>query len=386
MISIKDKIAFFEKPGFLQPLLLLLISIGVSVLIFILAQIILPSSFLQEERSSESSFIIIPIILVVCLVLFRIVFKQSIYFYLTSLIAIIACVMSLAALLNVYLGQTTATSIPIYVFNVLMAVLLILYTVTIVAKPVIKLTEATKDISKGKLNSEIIDLAIFGQEFKEFEISFNEMLDRLSEVLLPTQELSAVLNTTTNDLTIIMDTIQTNADEIANSMNQISRGASHQTEMTNLGLTNIKKMNKAVEKTLQDIERTLSIIDDIAQQTNILALNAAIEAARAGESGRGFAVVADNVRRLAEETKSHASNIDTLTAEIVTNISNNILELRDSFQNIASQSVEFSNSSVEVTNYANNQTTDMKDLFTLTQKLRSMAEELNSAISFFALE
>ncbi|MHA2075946.1 MAG: hypothetical protein ACW97X_15105, partial [Candidatus Hodarchaeales archaeon] len=252
MISIKDKIAFFEKPGFLQPLLLLLISIGVSVLIFILAQIILPSSFLQEERSSESSFIIIPIILVVCLVLFRIVFKQSIYFYLTSLIAIIACVMSLAALLNVYLGQTTATSIPIYVFNVLMAVLLILYTVTIVAKPVIKLTEATKDISKGKLNSEIIDLAIFGQEFKEFEISFNEMLDRLSEVLLPTQELSAVLNTTTNDLTIIMDTIQTNADEIASSMNQISRGASHQTEMTNLGLTNIKKMNKAVEKTLQD--------------------------------------------------------------------------------------------------------------------------------------
>ena len=103
---------------------------------------------------------------------------------------------------------------------------------------------------------------------------------------------------------------------IANKGNEVVHNTIHGMDNIRDQIQDTAKRIKRLGESSQEIGDIVSLIDDIADQTNILALNAAIQASMAGDAGRGFAVVADEVQRLAERSSAATRQIETLVRAI----------------------------------------------------------------------
>lgn len=286
--------------------------------------------------------------------------------------------------IQLYKNNTIIMIILVFI-SILFVIAMVIFILRLIQRPIVKLAEKFTQMAKGDLT--VGELKIKNRdEIGVMADSFNEMLGRLIKIVQSIDSNVVLVASTSEELAASAEETSKSLQQVTEAIMEISEGSSVQLESTSTSSKVIHEIGKGMNQASQsvatvsnlavetteatvegtsimdntmdkmidiqqsskstaqivsslehkskEIERIVTLITDITNQTNLLALNAAIEAARAGEHGKGFAVVADEVRKLAEQSNGAAGEISNLIGVIRQEVMEANQAMEESLQNV----------------------------------------------------
>lgn len=287
-------------------------------------------------------------------------------------------------------------------------------------------------ISKGlKIIARALEEVAAGDLTKDASVSTN---DEIKDLVVTLGGMVERLRGVVGDALTASDNVSSGSQELSSASEQVSQGATEQAAAAEEASASMEEMaanikqnadnaaqtEKIARQSSKDAEASgeavtravtamrtiaekITIVQEIARQTDLLALNAAVEAARAGEHGKGFAVVASEVRKLAERSQTAAAEISGLSGdtvkvaqeagEMLTRLVPDIRKTAELVSEISAacreQDVGASqiNEAIQQLDKVTQQNAGASEEMSATsEELAAQAEELQSSISYFRVD
>ncbi|MFO7731039.1 MAG: methyl-accepting chemotaxis protein [Spirochaetia bacterium] len=301
---------------------------------------------------------------------------------------------------------------------VILGIIILAFFTRSITKPIRQGVDFAGEVADGNLKATIEVKQ--DDEIGELAKALRKMISNLKRMVGDVMSASAQVTSGSQQMSSTAEQLSQGSTEQASSIEEVSSSMEEMSSNISQNADNASETEKIAIQSAQDAEKSgqavmeaveamnqiaerITIIEEIARQTNMLSLNASIEAARAGEHGKGFAVVASEVGKLAARSKDAAGEISELSSSTVSVAQNakdmleqlvpNIRKTADLVQEISAASREQSNGADQI-NTAITQLDQViqqnasasEEMASVAEELTGQAEELQQTISYFTIE